>query len=118
MVGVDRAAASFDAQLRGRGLTTALSSEELVPHTFHKFTPCTYGDPHLWASDWSAFAVRDSNAGARSCGNHVCRPIVCHKGRLGKMGLCRLAYWSYQECCNEKGAKVMKRVHGKELMER
>jgi hypothetical protein len=70
------------------------------------------------AEEWESAAVRESVAGARSCGNHVCRPAVCHKGKLAQLGLCRLGFWSYRRSTNTKGEAVMKRVHGKELQRR
>ena len=118
MIGPERTSASIQAQLFGRGLSELPTAERTSPKKFLKWTPSFFGDKGASAGTWSAFAAEDSNAGARSCGNHVCRSLVCHKGRLGKLGLCRLGFWSWQERVNAKGERVMKRVHGKELQPR
>jgi hypothetical protein len=100
MLGPERAAQSITAQLAGRALTEKPKPEmgglETV-QSFMKWTPAIYGVGAVSPQEWESFAVRDSNAGARSCGNHVCRPNVCHKGRLAKLALCRLAFWCWRE---------------------
>eukprot|EP00973_Karenia_brevis_P021253 2920937-Karenia_brevis.AAC.1 len=100
------------AQLRGRGLADELPPANPDAYVFHKFPRCSYADPNLDATQWAAMAAKDSNAGAISCGNHVCRDSVCRKGKLGKMGLCRLGYWSYMQAENAKNEAIMKRSHG------
>ena len=57
-------------------------------------------------------------ASTRKTGNHVCRPDVCHKGRLGKQGFCRMLYWHWGKHTNEKKAIVAKRSHGLTLCPR
>ena len=86
--------------------------------SFLKWTPAFYGDVNADAGIWSAFAVTDSNTGARSCGNHICCPSVCHKRRLGKLGLCLFCFWSWYECTNAKNERVMRRIHGKKFQSR
>ena len=44
------------------------------------------------AAAWSARAVRYVALFTRKTGNHVCRPDVCHKGRIGKRGFCRMLF--------------------------
>ena len=121
MLGPERAAESIAAQWQARGLSGAPSDKETasaMPHDFVKWTPFFYGDSSLSAAEWESLAVADSNAGARSCGNHVCRTAVCHKGRLAKLRLCRLCFWCWSRTLNKKGEPVMKRMHGKDLQPR
>jgi hypothetical protein len=122
MIGPARAQETLEAQRIGRGLSCDVEIPTCPPPSsmqpFHRWTPAAYGDVNLSAAEWDRFAVKDSFAGARSCGNHVCRKAVCHKGRLAKLGLCRLNYWSYQKQKNKKGDLVMKRSHGKALRAR
>ena len=115
MMGPERSRACVEAQLQGRGLDIASAVPSSAETKFKHWIPAAYGDETLTAAQWETLAVRDSNDGSRSCGNHVCRPIVCHKGRLGKMGFCRMLYWCFEKWKNKKGETVMKRVHGKEL---
>lgn len=117
-VGSVRVAESLAAQLQGRGMVEESLAENLVPRDFQKWAPEVHADINVTAEEWARSVVGDSVSGANSCGNHVCRGPVCHKGRLGKMGLCRLAFWSLRRTQNKKNLWVMQRVHGKELSKR
>eukprot|EP00973_Karenia_brevis_P008214 1112491-Karenia_brevis.AAC.1 len=82
MIGTSRTVECVTAQLRGRGLADEYPPVNLEAYAFHKFPRCSYAEPTLNATQWAAMAAIDSNAGAISCGNHVCRDSVCRKGRL------------------------------------
>ena len=47
------------------------------------------------SSDYAAMVVQDVHAATMSYGNHVCKPRVCHKGRIGKLGFCRMVFWHW-----------------------
>ena len=64
-------------------------------------------------------ASTDANTGGAKCLNHVCLPKTCHKGRLGKLGFCRMFFWRWVRSISTKtGAEVMKRAHGRPLQAR
>jgi len=117
VMGESRARACIDAQLQARGLLSAPAHDPTSELKFGTWTPSFYASKAASAAEWEAFAVMDSNAGSQSCGNHVCRATVCHKGRLGKAGFCRLLFWYLQELMDSKGP-FLRRVHGKELQAR
>jgi len=117
-IGSERVAESLAAQLQGRGMVEENCADDLAPREFQKWAPEVHADSKATAEEWARSVVGDSVSGANSCGNHVCRGPVCHKGRLGKMGLCRLGFWSFRRTKNKRGQWVMKRVHGKELRKR
>ena len=81
MLGVVRVRESIQAQLQGRGLTEVPALACVSSRAFRTWISSDYGDPMLSAADWEAMAVGDSQAGARSCGNHVCRSEA--RGRHG-----------------------------------
>eukprot|EP00973_Karenia_brevis_P003020 412965-Karenia_brevis.AAC.1 len=88
MIGEERVQECMKAQLRARGgdhVEQACAPSE--PTYF--FPSGAHSDPKMGASDWSATATKEVALRTRKTGNHVCKPAVCHKGRLGKMGFCR-----------------------------
>eukprot|EP00973_Karenia_brevis_P032720 4517302-Karenia_brevis.AAC.1 len=68
--------------------------------------------------EWSAAATKEVALRTRKTGNHVCKPAVCHKGKLGKMGFCRMFYWHWARGVDAKKTEVAKRMHGLQLQER
>jgi hypothetical protein len=95
VLGPVRTAAAVAAQVSGRGLRDDFDVSALHnshPHEFRKWILAVYGNRDASAMDWGSFAVEDSLAGARSCGNHVCRKAVFNQGRLAKLGLSRSCY--------------------------
>ena len=56
-------------------------------------------------SDFAAVAIQDVHSATLSFGNHVCKPRVCHKGRIGRMGFCRMMFWHW--------ARVPRKTSGK-----
>ena len=119
MMGAERWHTCIDAQLHARGLREPSSSEPASEDKFPTWTPGIYASTGASAADWASFAVQDSNSGSQACGNHVCRSSVCHKGRLGKAGFCRLLHWHFEESMGgPQCSLIVKRVHGKELQSR
>ncbi len=94
MIGAQRVNESYDAQVIARGL------DERLPRSCEKealsYVPSTaHGDPGVSSAQWSTQMVSIVLVATRKTGNHVCRPDVCHKGHIGKKGLCRMMYWHW-----------------------
>ena len=51
-------------------------------------------------------------------GNHVCRSDVCHKGRIGRQGFCRMSYWHWVRFITKAGELGARRAHGLQLQPR
>ncbi len=61
---------------------------------------------------WAAKSVAEVASGTRATGNHVCRSDVCHKGRLGKKGFCRMYYFHWARYVDVKKGPQAKMRHG------
>jgi hypothetical protein len=66
---------------------------------------------------WSSNLLEDARCLSLACSLHGCRPSVCHKGKAGAMGVCRLRYWHWVRVPNGNGTSVYRRVKGKALTE-
>eukprot|EP00973_Karenia_brevis_P016734 2292718-Karenia_brevis.AAC.1 len=76
------------AQLRSRGRDHEVQA--CVPSEPIYFFPSScHSDPKMGPGEWSAAATKEVALRTQKTGNHVCKPAVGHKGRLGKMGFCR-----------------------------
>ena len=139
-MGDARADECLKAQARARGSSTAdgtplpgprgvtsgdeVASSHARSHRdrcaeFPRWTPRAYADEALSALDWARLAALDANAGSRKSMNHVCLPKTCHKGRLAKLGFCRMFFWHWAQRRSKKGKHmVMARVHGHALQSR
>ena len=62
--------------------------------------------------------MRDVSAATARTGNHVCRADVCHKGRIGKLGFCRMLFWHWAKFTKENGEAGATRRHGLPLQAR
>ena len=92
MLGAARVKESEQAQLAARGLPAGTILRATAPDK--PFFPSgASADPQVSAAEFSSDAVTEVFARTRKTGNHVCKPAVCHKGRLGKQGFCRMYYW-------------------------
>ena len=65
------------------------------------------------------------NAMSRMCSlvvwlveNHVCLPAVCHIGRGGRDGFCRMLSWHWDQARANCGIVGWKKQHGKQLVPR
>ena len=117
LVGEERAAESMKHQLRARGLSEPpATTEARAPPRF--FVPATYGTEALPSPTWAAAAVRDVSAATARTGNHVCRKDVCYKGRIGKLGFCRMLFWHWAKVVKGPGDVVAVRRHGLPLQQR
>ena len=117
MIGPKRAAESVQAQLRARGMKQECAKEDLEPSKFRPWQPEFYGDRSLSSSDWAREASVDNLAATISVGNHECIPEVCHKGRIGQQGFCRMMYW-FWAWVRKSGKHKWRRYHGKRLVPR
>ena len=117
MVGEERIRATVTAQLRGRGLMASpIASTSVGNMPFFPSSACA--DAAVNASAWSQSAVREAQHRTQKTGNHVCKASVCHKGRIGKMGFCRMLFWHWCRGVDEKKKEVAKRMHGLRLQPR
>ena len=117
MIGKERADQSIHAQLAARGLREV--PEPSGPPAKPKYyVPKFYGNGSVDSSDWAAMSTHELCASTRKAGNHICRPDVCHKGRVGRCGFCRLGYWHWVHGLSTKGEVTALRSHGNPLQER
>ena len=91
MIGSDSAEESLQAQIRARRLIGVPKQTE-APRKPVYYMPDFYGDADVTASDRAAQSTRELCAATRKTGSHVCRSDVCHKGKVGRYGFCRLGY--------------------------
>ena len=75
-------------------------------------------EPHVSSSSWSAAAINTVFAGTTRTGNHVCRPDVCHKGKIGRKGFCRMYYWHWCRGKDKQGKDIARMAHGHSLQGR
>ena len=116
MIGPARVQDSIDAQLRARRQDALPAAPEAL-QAMRFFVPEAYADGRVLSPDWCRQATREIFHGTRKTGNHVCRAEVCHKGRVGKMGFCRMFFWHWRRGVGQDGKTKAKRVHGLPLQE-
>ena len=98
-IGTEAAMAARIAQQRARGLLTnepldsAYAIKFLWRHRHRQWMSEYVGDAKLSVAEWAKKAIVDVAILTRNYCNHICMKQVCHKGRLGKRGLCRLGFW-------------------------
>ena len=117
MLGKKRADDSVCAQLRARGLAEVprLSAPPGKPVFY---MPSMYGDSSTDSSTWAASSTKELLAATRKSGNHVCRPDVCHKGKIGRYGFCRMRFWHWVQDVSKQGEATAVRAHGLQLQQR
>ena len=116
-VGGARAAETAQAQLYARGQPSTETKEKAKTNPFMTWCREYLGNASLSAADWEKSAMQDFADGSFQCGNHICLPRVCWKGRWAKIKFCRMLYWHWKRVTNNKGVEVMKRMHGHLLQE-
>ena len=116
-IGPRRTHQILGAQLCARYMTCHCPPKEQDRRSFSKWIPVALGNKDLSSEEWAAEFVADVNAGNRHCGNHVCRPDVCHKTTKSKDGYCRMQMWHYAKVPANGVDKVVK-AHGRELQKR
>lgn len=117
MIGEERAAEAVRAQLAGRGLhEMPLSAGGFSQASF--ITSAVHANASVDVAGWAVNIAKALAASTRRTGNHVCRPDVCHKGRIGKTGFCRMYFWHWRRYVNDKGVACAKRAHGMTLAPR
>ena len=117
MIGEARGREAQQAQLQARGLDMPRNITAL-PAQMSYFPSTVHGDQKVNASAWSRAVVTDVAAATRKTGNHVCRPDVCHKGRTGKKGFCRMHYWHWARYDDVKKGPCPRMMHGLQLCPR
>ena len=83
MIGEARVQESIKAQLHGRSLA-ALPAARALGRKMSYFPSSVHRDSAVDAGTWCAGVISQVALATRTCGNHVCRPDVCHKGRIGR----------------------------------
>jgi hypothetical protein len=117
MLGESRVRSAVQAQLHSRGLTTLPNITD-SKRKMSYFPSSLHANATVTAEAWAAKVVGDVAAATRKSGNHVCRSDVCHKGRIGRRGFCRMYFWHWARCLSAKGEKQTKMTHGHELSQR
>ena len=117
MIGESRVHESVKAQLLGRGLT-ALPDVTDRGKKMSFFPSSMHANASIDAGTWASRFVGEVAVATRKSGNHVCRPDVCHKGRIGRRGFCRMYFWHWARCVSAKNEPVARMTHGHELCER
>ena len=117
MIGEARVHESFRAQLRARKLETLPPRPEVVPE-MNYFTSDRFGDASVSAAAWARTSTQQVAIGTRKTGNHVCRADVCHKGRIGRKGFCRMFFWHWARRAGKSGEDVASICHGFRLQPR
>jgi hypothetical protein len=117
MVGTVRTNDCIETQYRSRG-SDAKSVQAKKKPVVKYYMPKLYGDRTISAAGWAAAAVVDVLASTLKSGNHVCRNDVCHKGRIGRLGFCRMMYWHWVQYKGKKGLQACRRAHGLVLQKR
>ena len=95
LLGPIRTKEIMQAQLSARGMQERCSKEDLRKRRFTPWIPAELRKEDLVSGAWASLVVAEVNAANLACGNHVCKPEVCHKTRRGQDGTCRLGYWEY-----------------------
>ncbi len=117
MIGEVRVQASLKAQLAARGLMEA--PMERARHAPMSYSTSTiHEDASVSAGSWAPECVQGVAASTRTTGNHACRADLCHKGRLGSKGFCRMMFWHWVRYMDEKKGAIAKRSHGPALQAR
>ena len=101
MIGDDRVRQSVAAQLGARGLDN-MYPEAVPPKAMTYYASAAHKDAALSAGGWARKSTELIFSATKKSGNHVCRPDVCHKGRIGKQGFCRMFFWHW---CRYRTAK-------------
>ena len=111
----DRADEVLAAQRRARGSAVETVSGPHDAAPWRSWPGRYHCDADVNAAEWSRRSVELANAGAIKFGNHVCLPQVCYKKK--KARFCRMLYWHWQECTDQNGEPVARRLHGLPLQE-
>ena len=117
MIGVVRTDETVRAQLSARGLVEAPPAPQGVSRMSY-ISSTVHSDASVSASSWSTACIKAVAASTRTTGNHVCRPDVCHKGRIGRKGFCRMYFWHWSRAIGKNGDVGAKRSHGLTLVPR
>ena len=117
MIGEARVQESIKAQLHGRCLA-ALPADRALGRKMSYFPSSVHPDRTVDAGPWCSGVLSQVALATRTCGNHVCRPDVCHKGHIGKKGFCRMYFWHWARFVNAEQKDVAKMTHGQELYAR
>ena len=117
MLGEVRVRESMAAQLAARGLSE-LPGSDASHYPVQYWTSTTHANATLNDSSWAKGAAQTVAASTRKTGNHVCRAEVCHKGKLGKKGFCRMMFWHWakkfttRKVSRQSGIMVCRSRHG------
>jgi len=138
MIGLKGYVEQHKAQCMARGLPPTTLQAFFQDNA--RFLRQNKGRPYLQAAlksrrtspeEWQRRMVTELLLHTKRCGNHKCKPRVCHKGRIGKKGFCRLGFWHYalrmkkgthrqdrRKVQNAKDEPKRVMVHGKSLVPR
>ena len=118
MIGPERSKEVMEKQILARGIVQSNleASVQAAPSSkpFQVRQSQFYADLLLPSADYASRMMEDCYAALSSFGNHTCRPDVCRKGYLGKIGFCRMMFWHWY-VDQKKGICTAKRRHGLRL---
>ena len=117
MIGEERVREAQKAQLVARGLEAPRDIAGRAAQVSF-FPSSMHAAKKLDAASWARYVVAEVAAHTRKTGNHVCRPDVCNKGRIGRRGFCRMYFWHWARSVDAKGGAVAKMTHGVQLCPR
>ena len=121
MIGPERSKEIMEKQTLARGVvsnnleTCVQAASSSLP--FQPWQSQLYADPLLSSADYASMMMEDCHKALSSYGNHTCRSDVCHKGRLGKIGFCRMMFWHWYVVKKNQICGARRR-HGLQLQER
>ena len=81
---------------------------------FRDWTP-SFASSSANSEGWGQLMLFDFRHSAVACCLHECRPGTCHKGWLGKLGVCRLGYWHWENMTPDADTHLWRREHGMAL---
>ncbi len=111
MIGETRIKECYAAQLRARRISESPPVTATMPPARH-FTSEVHRHASVPKEAWVTKSVEEIASGTRATGNHICRSDVCHKGRLGKKGFCRMYYFHWARYVDAKKGPQAKMCHG------
>ena len=117
MIGEERFRDSVNAQIESRGLQRP-NPKAIPAKPMSYFTSEIHTDRDCSSAEWAQSAVEQVFSATKKSGNHVCKNEVCHKGRIGKQGFCRMFFWHWCRYVDEKKCPQAKRCHGLQLQKR
>ena len=115
MIGPERSKETMETQTLARGMVSSNleTGVQAAPSSkpFQPWQSQSYADPLLSSAEFASKMMDDCHAALDSFGSHTCRSDVCHNGRLGDIGFCRMMFW-HRYVVTKKGSAPPDAVMG------